>query len=188
MERVTFTPAAKVAGAVVALLMIGLLAVNNLQIAAQLRVVSQQRDFQAKTDPLVRDGRRLADAALRDREQTRRDARAAAALVRESRPLVGDLRDTLPTVGALAESLATRNRLITLVDSSTRLVNEFERTGFLRRAPDLAEQLLAIQREALALQREALALNRETLAVAKETLQHARSIDAKTGGTAPPLR
>ena len=63
MEPVTLTRGLKIMAALFGVLMIALLAINNLQIGAQLAVVKQQRDFQAQADPLVRDGRILAEDA-----------------------------------------------------------------------------------------------------------------------------
>ncbi len=113
MQPVTITRGLKVAAALFGVLMIALLALNNVQIGAQLGVVKQQRDFQAQADPLVRDGRILTED-LRDRlPQTKRAARDAAALVRAARPLVGDLNsvdveDVLTATGSLAQGLITR--------------------------------------------------------------------------------
>jgi hypothetical protein len=181
MEQLTFSTAAKVAGAIFAALMIGLLVLNNLQIGAQLKIVEQQRDFQAEADPLVRDGRQLATDALERQDQVRRDARDAAALIRASAPLVEDLKGTLPTVGALAESLATRNRLVTLVDEAIPAA---------RRTPGFMDEILRIQRDTFELQRQSLAVQRETLAIQREALARIRSIDQKTGGPIPaaPVR
>ncbi len=213
MEPVTFSTRAKITAAVFGVLMIGLLVINNLQIGGQLATVKQQRDFQAKQDPLVRDLRPIFDDAAKNLPQTRRAARDAAALVRSTRPLVGDLRradvdDVLVTVGSLAQALSARNRLVTLVDRSNRLVGTFEETGVLgktsrladrfeqtdvldstaraaRRAPGFMEELLRVQKETRELQRQTLAVQRETLAIQKEALERIRSIDNKTGGPAP---
>jgi hypothetical protein len=197
MEPVTLTRGLKIAAALFGVLMIILLALNNLQIGAQLAVVKQQRDFQAQADPLIRDGRILTED-LRDRlPQVKRDARAAAALVRATRPLVGDLTevdvaDVLNATGSLAQGLNTRNRLVRLVDRSDRLVANIEEAGVIdataraaRRAPDFMEEILRVQRETRELQRQSLAVQRETLAIQKEALARIRSIDNKTGGPAP---
>jgi hypothetical protein len=197
MEPVTFSRTMKIVAAVFGVLMIGLLVLNNLQIGGQLAVVKQQRDFQAQADPLVRDGRILAEDARDRLPEATRAARDAAALVRATRPLVGDLDrvdvdDVLVAVGSLAEGLNTRNRLVRLVDRSDRLVSEIDRSGVIdstaratRRAPDFMDEVLRIQRETRDLQRQSLAVQRETLAIQKEALVHIRSIDSKTGGPAP---
>ena len=190
MEPVTLSRGLKIAAAVFGVLMIGLLALNNLQIGAQLAVVEQQRDFQAQADPLVRDGRILAEDARDRLPQVKRDARAAAALIRATRPLVGDLTevdvaDVLTATGSLAEGLNSRNRLVRLVDRSDRLIASIEDSGLVRRTPGLLEELLRIQRETRELQRQSLAVQRETLAIQKEALERIKSIDDKTGGPAP---
>jgi hypothetical protein len=177
MERVTLTGGLKLAAAIALGLMIALLAINNLQIAAQLKVVEQQRDFQAQADPLVRDGRILAQD-LRDRlPQARRDARAAAALVRDTRPLVADVE---PLVGELSEALPA-------IRTASRRAPGFMESALelLRNALDVQRNTRELQREALRVNRESLAVQRETLAIQKEALTHIRSIDQKTGGTAP---
>ena len=190
MEPVTLSRGLKIAAAVFGVLMIGLLVLNNLQIGAQLAVVEQQRDFQAQADPLVRDGRILAEDARDRLPQVKRDARAAAALIRATRPLVGDLTevdvaDVLTATGSLAQGLSARNRLVRLVDRSDRLIASLEDSGLVRRTPGLLEELLRIQRETRELQRQSLAVQRETLAIQKEALARIRSIDNKTGGPAP---
>ena len=174
-----------------------LLVINNVQIGGQLAVVKQQRDFQAQADPLVRDGRILAEDARESLPGVKRDARAAAALVRATRPLVGDLTevdvaDVLSATGSLAQGLSARNRLVRLVDRSDRLVSHIEETGVIdataraaRRTPDFMDEILRIQRETRDLQRQSLAVQKETLAIQKEALVHIRSIDRKTGGPAP---
>ena len=190
MEPVTFSRPMKITAAVFGVLMIALLAVNNVQIGGQLRIVKQQLDFQAKNDPLVRDLRPLAEDARESLPRAKRDARAAAALVRATRPLVGDLdqvdvADVLSATGSLAQGLSARNRLVRLVDRSDRLIAEIESSRLLRRAPEVMEELLRIQRETRDLQRQSLAIQRETLAIQKEALVHIRSVDRKTGGPAP---
>ena len=197
MEPVTLSRGLKIAAAVFGVLMIGLLALNNVQIGAQLAVVEQQRDFQAQADPLVRDGRILAEDARDRLPQATRAARDAAALVRATRPLVGDLSDIdvadlLVAAGSLAEGLNARNRLVRLVDRSDRLIANIEDAGAIdataraaRRAPDFMEEILRVQRETRELQRRSLAVQRETLAIQKEALARIRSIDNKTGGPAP---
>jgi hypothetical protein len=47
-------------------------------------------------------------------------------------------------------------------------------------------ETLQVQRTTLSTQRDTLGTKRETLAIQKESLVHIRSIDRKTGGTAPP--
>ena len=213
MEPVTLSRGLKIAAAVFGVLMIALLALNNLQIGAQLAVVEQQRDFQAQADPLVRDGRILAEDARDRLPEVKRAARDAAALVRAARPLVGDLNsvdveDVLTATGSLAQGLTTRNRAVRLVDRADRLVTniqdvglidrtgrllrEFERSGVIadaaraaERTPEFMDAILRIQRETRELQRQSLAVQRETLAIQKEALTHIRSIDNKTGGPAP---
>lgn len=189
-ETVSFPLRAWLVLAAFGVLMVGMLVLNNIQIGAQLAVVRQQLDFQANADPLIRDGRSLATDATRRLEETRRAQRDAARLVRQTRPLVADLRDAeidevLPTVGALTEGLSTRNRLVRLVDRTDRLIAEFERTGFLQRGPQVADDTNRIVREILRIQRDTLAVQRRTLAVQEEALVRIRSIDDKTGGPAP---
>jgi hypothetical protein len=190
MEPLKLSTGLKIAAAVFAVLMIGLLALNNVQIGGQLAIVKQQRDFQANADPLVRDGRILAEDARDRLPQVKRDAHAAAALVRATRPLVGDLSevdvaDVLSATGSLAQGLSSRNRLVRLVDRSDRLIGQIEDSRLLQRTPDFMEELLRIQRETRELQRQSLAVQRETLAIQKEALARIRSIDNKTGGPAP---
>lgn len=190
MQPVTLSRGVKITAAVFGVLMLGLLALNNIQIGGQLAIVKQQRDFQAQADPLVRDGRILAED-LRDRlPQSKRAARDAASLVRATRPLVGDLNeldlhDVLGATGSLAQGLNSRNRLVRLVDRSDRLIGQIEDSRLLQRTPEALEELLRIQRETSELQRQSLAVQRETLAIQKEALVHIRSIDRKTGGPAP---
>jgi hypothetical protein len=170
MERVTLSRGLKIGAAVFGVLMIALLALNNLQIGAQLAVVEQQRDFQAQADPLVRDGRILAEDARDRLPQVKRDARAAAALIRATRPLVTDAE---PLVGELREALPD-------VRTASRRA-----PGFMEQALALLREAREIQRESRELQRQSLAVQRETLAIQKEALTHIRSIDRKTGGPAP---
>jgi hypothetical protein len=190
MEPVKLSRGLKISAAVFGVLMIGLLVLNNLQIGGQLAVVKQQRDFQAQADPLVRDGRILAEDARDRLPRVKRDARAAAALVRATRPLVGeltevDVADVLSATGSLAQGLNSRNRLVRLVDRSDRLIDQIEGSRLLQRTPGLLEELLRVQRETRELQRQSLSVQRETLAIQKEALARIRSIDAKTGGPAP---
>ena len=190
MEPVTLSRGLKIAAAVFGVLMIGLLALNNLQIGAQLAVVEQQRDFQAQADPLVRDARILAEDARARQPATERAARDAAKLVRATRPLVGDLNDVdvaemITATGSLAQGLNSRNRLVRLVDRSDRLIGRIEDSRLLERTPGFMEEILRIQRATRELQRQSLAVQRETLAIQKEALARIRSIDDKTGGPAP---
>lgn len=196
-QKVTFPRWAWIAMGLLLGAQAAMLVLNNVQIGAQLGVVKQQRDFQAQADPLVRDGRILADDARDNLPQTKRAARDAAALVRSAGPLVGDLRqvdveDVLVAAGSLAQGLNARNRLVRLVDHSDRLIARIEDAGVVdstaraaRRAPEFMDELLRIQRQTLEVQRRTLRVQEQTLAVQREALTHIRSIDRKTGGSAP---
>ena len=74
-REVTFPKKAWIAMGLLLGLQVALLVLNNLQIGAQLAVVEQQRDFQAQADPLVRDGRILAEDARDRLPEARRAAR-----------------------------------------------------------------------------------------------------------------
>lgn len=184
MDRVTLSTKAWVALALFAVLLVALLGLNNLQIGAQLKVVEQQRDFQAQADPLVRDGRILADD-LRDRlPQVKRDARDSARLVRESRPLVQDVH---PLVAELREALpdvrTASRRAPGFMETALAILQDTR--ALLRDALDVQRNTRELQREALRLQRASLAVQQETLAIQKEALGHIRSLDRKTGGPLP---
>jgi hypothetical protein len=208
-RRVTYPRWAWIAFAVFGVLMAGTL-------VAQLVTVRQQKAIQVHQDqlatrlnqvgvPVLRDSRVLVDDAVRRREEVRRAAERADALVRDARPLVGDLREAragqaiaetgrlaaelrgagaagaIAEVGNLAAELARGRRLVELTDRATRLIADLERAGTVGDVDRVSGDV----REALAILRRSLAVQNETLAIQREALVHIRSIDQKTGGPIP---
>lgn len=109
----------------------------------------------------------VLEAALTGTTRTLDEVRRRALLARLSR-----------TLGATHAALLRTDRLDLLEDAD--------------RAAELAPELYEVQRrtfriqqETLAIHKQALQINREVLQTARETLVHARSLDQKTGGTAP---
>jgi hypothetical protein len=208
-RRVTYPLRAWIAFAVFAVLMCGILAAQLVTVRQQKAIQVHQEDLATRLNevgvPVLRDSRVLVEDAVRRREEIRAAAHRADALVRETRPLVGDLRDAragqaiaqtgqlatelrrahaagaIAEVGNLAAGLARGQRLVELTDRATRLIAALERAGTVGDVDRMSGDV----RQALAILRQSLSIQTETLAVQREALQHIRSLDQKTGGPLP---
>jgi hypothetical protein len=190
-----------VAVAVFGVLMLAALTAQIVLLQAQLGTVRDQREIaerQARdSKPLLRTVRPLASDVRDSLPAAARLGRRADALLRQATPLVADLRsvhtaDTLRGVSLLTDVLLRSD-----VGGATRSVRaiadalaETTRRDLPRKADqataDVAE-VLRLQRTLLRLQRQSLAVQRTSLAIQRSTEAHAASLDAKTGGQAPPV-
>ena len=183
-RTITLTLRATVLAAIVVVLMLGLL-------ASQLYVIAEQRGIAARQEersaPVLDAGRALLgyeDTAL---SAARRAGRALDSLQAVLTTVIEE-----DVVGITAEQLQRVPELVSAVVRTREILDRTyptlrESLAIQRRTLDLAERSLAVQEEAVALQRALLARSDTIVAVANETLVHVRSLDAKTGGTAPPV-
>lgn len=187
-RKVTFPTGAWIAAGVFALLMIGLLAGNLAGIGKQKALLEQQlAEIDRTSDaaiPALKDARPILDDARGRLPETRRAARDLADLVREARPLIAEMRPLLrETAGT-----GLVDRLAALTVHTEELLERIDRHDAVERVPEIEtilRETLGVQRSTLAAQLESLGVQKQTLAIQQEALKHIRSIDAKTGGTAP---
>ena len=146
-------------------------------------VADDARELLREATPLARE----AGPALREARPLFREA---GPLVRELRatmvplladaaPLVRDLRaELVPALRGFRESAFIPRTLLAadLVPQITRILAE---------TLDVQRTTLRIQRSTRRIQKRSYAVQRRTLAIHEEALVHIRSIDRKTGGTAP---
>ena len=196
-RTVTFPTVAWVGMIAFAVVQIGLLTFQAVDIERQRREVSHQRRdldrVQIALRPRLRELDRELGPLLDDVDPLRDGARRADSLVRGLRET--DAPSAIAAAGRLALQLTQRDRLADFVDRADRLVARAERQGTVEDVDELRRltvELLDIQRRAyetnrssLATQRRTEGLLRESLAIQRQTLVHIRSIDRKTGGPAP---
>ena len=196
-RTVTFPTVAWVSMIAFAVVQIGLLTFQAVDIERQRREVSHQRRdldrVQIALRPRLRELDRELGPLLDDVDPLRDGARRADSLVRGLRET--DAPSAIAAAGRLALQLTQRDRLADFVGRADRLVARAERQGTVEDVDELRRltvELLGIQRRAyetnrssLATQRRTEGLLRESLAIQRQTLVHIRSIDRKTGGPAP---
>ena len=196
-RTVTFPTVAWVGMIAFAVVQIGLLTFQAVDIERQRREVAHQRRdldrVQIALRPRLRELDRELGPLLDDVDPLRDGARRADSLVRGLRET--DAPSAIAAAGRLALQLTQRDRLADFVDRADRLVARAERQGTVEDVDELRRltvELLDIQRRAyetnrssLATQRRTEGLLRESLAIQRQTLVHIRSIDRKTGGPAP---
>lgn len=197
-RTVTFPTVAWVSMIAFAVVQIGLLTFQAVDIERQRREVAHQRRdldrVQIALRPRLRELDRELGPLLDDVDPLRDGARRADSLVRGLRET--DAPSAIAAAGRLALQLTQRDRLADFVGRADRLVARAERQGTVEDVDELRRltvELLDIQRRAyetnrssLATQRRTEGLLRESLAIQRQTLVHIRSIDRKTGGPAPP--
>ena len=199
---VSFPPAVKLAVLAAGLLLVAMvvLLVAQLAILADSRehIVAQDR----KINRIVKGAEPLADdlrPALRGLEPALRELPPT---LRDLRPAIRDLAPVLDAIPPLADDVrgALRGlesgRLVEAADLTTQLVEGLRGSEFIPRtlrAADAVPQMLSIlyatldvQQRTLRTQRRTLAIQKRLIATQDEALVHIRSIDRKTGGTAPP--
>jgi hypothetical protein len=202
-----------VLGAGVLMVAMVMLLVAQLSILADSRehIVAQDRKINRllkgtgpvldEAEPLAADARRLvrrADPVLRD---ARPVLRATAPLVRDLRaemvPLLRSLRgvDLRPAARLVDQG----NELIDALRASEAIPRTLRAADLVPEITGLLRGTFAVQRDTLRVQRRTFRVNRQSrdlqrqallvlqrsLAVQEEALVHVRSIDRKTGGTAP---
>ncbi|HVL97164.1 MAG TPA: hypothetical protein VM266_15010 [Solirubrobacteraceae bacterium] len=196
-RTVTFPTVAWVSMIAFAVVQIGLLTFQAVDIERQRREVAHQRRdldrVQIALRPRLRELDRELGPLLDDVDPLRDGARRADSLVRGLRET--DAPSAIAAAGRLALQLTQRDRLADFVGRADRLVARAERQGTVEDVDELRRltvELLGIQRPAyetnrssLATQRRTEGLLRESLAIQRQTLVHIRSIDRKTGGPAP---
>jgi hypothetical protein len=167
-------------------------------------LADEARGLVREARPLVRDARPLA----RDARPLLREARP---LVREARPFLRDLHASMVPLLRELRTIEVQP-LIRLVDQSNEVIDALRASEAIPRTlraadvvPEMARLLaatLGVQQETLRVQRSSFRVNRQnrdvqrqalailqrSLAVQEEALVHVRSIDRKTGGTAPEAR
>jgi hypothetical protein len=170
------------------------------------RIVKGADPVLGQVQPVAKDARAL----IKQGTPFVRDLRAT--LIPLLRDLRGaQLRSAAQVVARLAGSLDQNGRLVQFVDLGSDLVRGLRDSEFIPRtlrAADVVPEMklilaqtldvqrrtlstqlrtLRIQRRTFRLQRQSRNIQQTTLAIQREALVHIRSIDRKTGGTAPPL-
>lgn len=196
-ERVVLTRRATLLAAVPAVLLLLLLGSQVGLLAEQRRLIANQLELQRalteRSVPVLDAARPLVEDLGEDRRDLLARARRAdrlvretTPLVRETTPLVRDLRAArLPEAAEATRDLAsaalTGDRLARALDATLAALSEERRLDLARdadRAAELTPTLVELQRQALDVQRQ-------TLTIQREALERIRSLDNKTGGSAP---
>jgi hypothetical protein len=132
----------------------------------------------------LRPALRNLDPALRDLPATTREVRAAMRALND-----GQLVDFLDLSSQLVRGLRDSEfiprtlRAADLVPEMTAILRET--LAVQRNTLRTQRRTLKVQRQTRAIQRETVAIQRRLLVIQEEALVHIRSIDRKTGGTAP---
>jgi hypothetical protein len=175
------------------------------------RIVKGADPVLGEIEPAADDVRSLIDDArplAREATPFVRDLRATMIpLLRDLRG--AELRSAIEVTASLATTLQENGRLVGLVDLGTDLIRGLRDSEFIPRtlrAADLVPEMrlllgrtlevqsrtlrtqrrtLKVQRQTREIQKQTLAIQERLLAIQEEALVHIRSIDRKTGGTAP---
>jgi hypothetical protein len=179
---------------------------------AQLAILADSREHivaqDRKIDRLLEGAAPVLDDAKPLAGEARRLVREARPLVRAARPLARDLSAGIAPFLRQLQTVELRP-LVRLVDQSNELIDALRASEAIPRtlrAADLVPEMtrllaatLGVQQETLRVQRRSFRVNRQnrviqrralavlqrSLAIQEESLVHIRSIDRKTGGTAP---
>ena len=194
-RTVTFPARGWAALAIFGVLMIGLLTTQLVVLFEQRALIDHQESIAERQAERTLPILRTVDGLLGDGDTLRREAARAGALVRELRradlpELAGLVADVLPVLRRLPGLAATVERSADVLGRSYVTQRRvLGRTGtavrLQREAVALQRASLRVQRETLAIQREVLGVARRTMVAAEEAAARARSIDRKTGGSAP---
>jgi ABC-type transporter Mla subunit MlaD len=193
---VSLPPAGRLAVAGAGLLLVAMIVL----LVAQLAVLSDSREHIVAQDRKINRIVKGTDPVLDQIEPVAGDARAvlrqAEPFVRDLRaeliPVLRDLRDvgtsgffprTLRAVEAVPRIPPILNA--TLAVQRSTLSTQLESLSTQRATFDLQRHALRLTRSSRQIQKRTLALFQRSLAVQEEALGHIRSIDNKTGGTAP---
>lgn len=161
------------------------------------RAAKQVQPVTRAIGPLGRKSSELATAT----EGLPRLVRTSQAVAAAALPVLADVgrvdvAHVLSTLHDLAGSALYRARLARALDTTSEILDQVRREDLIRlsartarnapRLMRLTRRLMRVQIESLKTQRLQLQTQIVTLDVQREALVHIRSIDRKTGGTAPP--